>query len=114
MAYNAAIPLCSDNGIVEEGITQTDQKVTAIVTRNFSQGKTSACMMAKMVSCDVIPVDIGVAEDLNDEKIIRHKISYGTKNYQEVINAGSINQINTSENSIYDLASISKLFRWCT
>lgn len=37
-------------------------------------------------------------------------ISYGTKNYQEVINAGKVNQINTSENSIYDLASISKLF----
>lgn len=37
-------------------------------------------------------------------------ISYGTKNYQEVINAGNINQNNTSKHSIYDLASISKLF----
>ena len=81
LSKRCVVPLCADNGVVEEGITQTDKNVTAIVTRNFSRGKTSACIMAKSTSCDVIPVDIGVAEDLTGEKLIHHKISYGTKNF---------------------------------
>lgn len=74
------VPICSDNGVVEEGVTQTGKEVTAIVSRNFSREKTSVCCMAKVANCDVIPVDLGVAEDIDDGKIIINKISYGTKN----------------------------------
>ena len=81
ISKRCVVPFCSDNGIVAEGVTQTDQSITAIVTRNFIHGKTSACIMAKSASCDVIPVDIGVAADLTGEKLIHHKISYGTKNF---------------------------------
>ena len=28
-------PMCADNGVVEEGVTQTGQEVTAIVAENF-------------------------------------------------------------------------------
>lgn len=33
--------MCADNGVVEEGVTQTGQEVTAIVAENFLSGDTS-------------------------------------------------------------------------
>ena len=41
------IVMCGDNGVVEEGVTQTDSSVTAIVTENMCTGQTSVCKMAK-------------------------------------------------------------------
>ncbi len=54
------VVMCADNGVIEEGVTQTGQEVTAVVTENMSSGNTSVCMMAKVAGADVIPVDIGV------------------------------------------------------
>ena len=74
----ALIAMCADNGVVEEGVTQTGQEVTAIVSENFLDSKTSACVMCNTVGCDMIPVDIGMIKDTrvrNDKKI-----AYGTKN----------------------------------
>ena len=31
----ALVPMCADNGVVEEGVTQTGQEVTAIVAENL-------------------------------------------------------------------------------
>ena len=52
---------CADNGVVAQGVTQSGQEVTAIVTENFCSGQTSVCAMARAAGADVIPVDIGVA-----------------------------------------------------
>ena len=41
----ALIAMCADNGVVEEGVTQTGQEVTAIVAENFLKGATSAAIM---------------------------------------------------------------------
>ena len=51
---------CADNGVVEEGVTQTGQNVTAVVTRNFTKGDASVCRMARMAGARVVPVDIYV------------------------------------------------------
>mgnify|MGYP003370679156 FL=1 len=73
----ALIVMCADNGVVEEGVTQTDSSVTTIVANNFARGMTSVCLMAKTAGVDVIPVDIGVKEDT---VIRQEKIARGTKN----------------------------------
>lgn len=73
----ALIVMCADNGVVEEGVTQTGQEVTAIVSENFLKTKATASIMCKTVGADIFPVDIGVAVDTN---IINKKIAYGTKN----------------------------------
>ena len=75
----ACVVLCADNGVVAEGVTQTGSEVTAVVAENFARGETSACMMAKVANCDLLPVDIGVARDLQGG-LLRHKIAYGTGN----------------------------------
>lgn len=73
------VVFCADNGIVDEGVTQTGQEVTAVVSENLVSGKTSVCAIARVMRCDVLPVDIGVARDLADGLLV-HKIAYGTGN----------------------------------
>lgn len=73
----ALIIMCADNGVVEEGVTQTGQEVTAIVAENFLTERATAAILCKQTKTDIYPVDIGIARDTN---IICKKISYGTKN----------------------------------
>lgn len=79
----AVIVMCGDNGVVEEGVTQTDSHVTAVVTENFARGIASVNRMAAVAGADVIPVDIGVARDLTEPGVRNKKIAYGTKNLAE-------------------------------
>lgn len=77
----AVLVMCADNGIVEEGISQSGQEVTAIVAAHMAQGKSSVCKLAKAVGADVIPVDIGIhrAEPI---KGVRNKnVRCGTRNF---------------------------------
>lgn len=74
----ALVIMCADNGVVEEGVTQTGQEVTAIVSENFLQKKASVSVMAEYTNTEIFPVDIGISKDTN---IINKKIAYGTKNF---------------------------------
>ncbi len=73
----ALIPMCADNGVVEEGVTQSGQDVTAIVSENFLKTQATASIMCREVGADIFPVDIGIARDTC---LINKKIAYGTKN----------------------------------
>lgn len=78
------VVMCSDNGVVEEGISQTGQEVTAIITESLSAGTSTVCHMARAAGAEVIPVDIGVSREVKGDRILRRKIAYGTKNlYKE-------------------------------
>lgn len=79
----AIVIMCSDNGVVEEGVTQTNQEVTAIVTENFGKGIASVNAMAKGSGAYVFPVDIGVARDIKQEGVLDKKIAYGTQNIKK-------------------------------
>ena len=57
--------MCADNGVVEEGVTQTGQDVTAAVADNFTKGNTSVCIMSKVAGVDLFPIDIGMAVDVS-------------------------------------------------
>lgn len=69
--------MCADNGVVEEGVTQSGQEVTKIVAENFLKEKATASILCKKAGADIFPVDIGIA---TDSTIIQHKVMYGTKN----------------------------------
>ena len=74
----ALVPMCADNGVVEEGVTQTGQEVTAIVAENFLSGDTSACVMSRQCGTKVIPVDIGMTVDTRVSTDL--KVACGTAN----------------------------------
>lgn len=77
----ATVVMCADNGIVEEGVTQSGQDVTAIVTENMSSGDTSVCCMSRMAKSDVIPVNIGCAMAVAGDKIRQKCVRMGTANF---------------------------------
>ena len=74
----ALVAMCADNGVVEEGVTQSGQEVTAIVAENFLKAETTACIMAKNCRADVYPVDVGMAADTKVRTDL--KVAHGTKN----------------------------------
>lgn len=76
----AVVVFCSDNGVVAEGVTQTDSSVTAVVTENFAKGIASVNRMAAVAGADVFPVDMGVAGEIRCPGVKDCKIAYGTKN----------------------------------
>ena len=73
----ALVVMCADNGVVEEGVTQTGQEVTAIVAENFLKEQATAAILCRETGADIFPVDIGMARDTN---VPRRKVGYGTKN----------------------------------
>lgn len=85
----AVIVMCADNGIVEEGVTQTGQEVTAVVSCNMADGISSVCRMADCVNAKVIPVNIGIAKALPGDLaktgtykgLINRSVMPGTKNF---------------------------------
>ena len=89
----ALIAMCADNGVIDEGVTQTGNSVTAIVARNMAEGSTTVTVMAQAAGVDVFPVDIGMAtegplmEELPDEHtpvaprtLLNRKLRRATRN----------------------------------
>lgn len=76
----AVLIFCADNGVVDEGVTQSTNEITAAVTRNFTKGIASINSLSREGGADVFPVDIGIARDMDCKGLDVRKIAYGTKN----------------------------------
>ena len=61
----AVVVLCADNGIVAEGVTQTDASVTATMAGQVANLKSSVCLMASTARADVFAVDMGMLHRVN-------------------------------------------------
>jgi len=76
----AVIIMAGDHGVYEEGVAPDPQIITALQTCNFPKGITGVCALAKQARADVITVDVGVAADIDEPRVINRKIRYGTDN----------------------------------
>lgn len=74
----ALVAMCADNGVVEEGVTQSGQEITALCADNFVAGITTVCVMCRHCGVDLFPVDAGMVVDTNVRTDL--KVAYGTKN----------------------------------
>lgn len=74
------VVMCADNGVVTEGVSQTDSSVTAIVAKTMADGTSNINWMAEQFGAKVIPVDIGMNVDVSAPGLIQRKIAYGTEN----------------------------------
>ena len=103
------VTFCADNGVVAEGVSQTDSEVTAIVAENFLRGDATAAICCRNTGTRHIVVDMGMLRDIrvpegivvnpdwlrendrkvnaDDDRIVyvdQYKLSYGTKNLREM------------------------------
>ena len=79
ISKRAVIMMCADNGVVEEGISQSGQDVTAAVASWMGRGESSVCKMAKTCGVDTIPVDVGINMDGSPAGVIGRKVMPGTR-----------------------------------
>ena len=81
-SHRAVLVLCADNGVVAQGVSQTDQSVTRAVAENLAARRTSVCQMAKTARCEVVPVDMGMAGDLVPG-VVNCRIAAGTQDFTQ-------------------------------
>lgn len=83
ISKKAVIIMCADNGVVEEGVSQSGQEVTAAVA--FSMAKKQSCVgrMAEVIGADTIPVDIGINRKEPVLGIEQRKVRCGTRNFKK-------------------------------
>lgn len=81
ISKKAVIIMCADNGIVEEGVSQSTQEITISVVRSMAKKQSSVCKMAQVINADTIPVDIGINSSEKIDGVLDRKISCGTKNF---------------------------------
>ena len=77
----AVAVLCADNGIVQEGVTQTDASVTAVMAERIGAHRSSVCLMAKTANADVFAADLGMLT--RAKGVLDLHVANGTRNMTE-------------------------------
>ena len=77
----ALLVLCSDNGIVEEGVSQSGQEVTEICAKNIAAGKSACGVLAKKNGVKIITADVGMNCEKTPRKVLNFKVRRGTRNF---------------------------------
>ena len=73
--------MCADNGVVEAGVTQTGQEVTAAVAERMGRGASCVCLMAARAGARILPVDVGIASRERIPGVLERKVRPGTGNF---------------------------------
>lgn len=73
-----ALVFCADNGVVAQGVSQSDANVTAAVTRSLAAGITSVCRMGAVADCPVLPVDMGIRDTTPVKGVESCRLGSGT------------------------------------
>ncbi|MDO4488846.1 MAG: nicotinate-nucleotide--dimethylbenzimidazole phosphoribosyltransferase [Eubacteriales bacterium] len=81
ISKKAVLIMIADNGVVEEGVTQTGQEVTFAVACSMSKKLSSVCKMAILAGAETIPVDVGINDERKIDDVIDRKIRRGTRNF---------------------------------
>lgn len=83
ISKKALIIMCADNGIVEEGVSQSEQEVTAAVAEQMGKGASAVGKMAAETGVDTIPVDIGINRKEQIAGVLNRKVRCGTRNFSK-------------------------------
>ncbi len=79
----AVVIMGADNGVVKEGVTQTDSSVTLQVLENMGERLSTACVMSAQANCELFPVNIGALHDGKHPRIWNRVVRHGTGNIAE-------------------------------
>ncbi len=80
ISKRAAVVMCADNGVVAEGVTQSESEITAICAKSIAEGESNINIIARTFGADVFAYDVGIARDVDSAELIKHKTAYGTGN----------------------------------
>ena len=80
LSPRCALVLCADHGVVEEGVTQSGQEVTALVAASIAGGTGNVNLMAEAAGADVFAVDMGMAREVSCPGLLNRRVGSGTAN----------------------------------
>lgn len=85
LSARTLLVFCADNGVVAQGVSQCGNEVTGFVTRALTEGRSSACTMARVARCRVQPVDMGVHGLVGEEipGLVRCRVMDGTADFTQ-------------------------------
>lgn len=69
--------VCADNGVVREGVAQSDESVTRKVAQSLHRHTSPVCCMADVAHCRVLPVDVGMAMPVENVRDLRVRAGTG-------------------------------------
>lgn len=72
---------CADNGVVAEGVSQSDQSITRICADNISRGISSVGVMAKQYGIQLEAIDIGMNTKESYPYVRDCKVMEGTRDF---------------------------------
>ncbi|MCR5212778.1 MAG: nicotinate-nucleotide--dimethylbenzimidazole phosphoribosyltransferase [Eubacterium sp.] len=81
ISKRAALIFCADNGIVEEGISQSGTEVTRKVAGSLGAGISPVCILGKSAGVRIIPLDIGIIGQDKIPGLLDRKVAEGTRNF---------------------------------
>lgn len=70
-----------DHGVVEEGVSVCPNDLTWIMMEQFAKGKAGINVLSNYVGAKVVPIDVGVAKDIDIPGVINKKVRHGTANF---------------------------------
>lgn len=80
ISKKCVVVMCADNGVVEEGITQSGTEITLTVADNMTKDKATINILSNQCGAEVFVVDIGICTEVANDRIINKKLMYGTNN----------------------------------
>ena len=69
---------CADNGVVAQGVSQSDASVTEAVARALGEKRSTVNYLASGLNCKVIPVDIGMSCKRTPPGVLDRRVRGGT------------------------------------
>ncbi|MDR1421680.1 MAG: nicotinate-nucleotide--dimethylbenzimidazole phosphoribosyltransferase, partial [Coriobacteriales bacterium] len=78
LAKRQLIVLAADNGVTAQGVAATPADITAVMASFMAERRSSVCIMADTVACDVALVDIGMFRHLDVPGIVDLHVADGT------------------------------------
>lgn len=72
------VVLCADNGVICQGVSQSDESVTRAVAAALGEGTSTVNYMARQAACEVLPVDLGVKDFSPHPGVLSRRVRNGT------------------------------------
>ena len=78
VAKRAVVVLCADNGVVAQGVSQSEQDITTVIAGSVARGISSVCRMAQAGGTDAFSVDMGMTTPSDVPGVIDRSVARGT------------------------------------
>ena len=79
IGQRALVVFCADNGVVAQGVSQSDHTVTEAVARALGEGRSTVSFMAEGLCCPVVPVDVGMSCEATPPGVQALRVRRGTE-----------------------------------